>query len=885
VKRYELPCGTLYVNEGQVEETFFIQGDPITLKPKQTRFVGGSTRDLVHYLMYPEFWEGRAAMDAAKANKEHIRILIDVSEVDRWGDNLLLTLISKAYRESYEGNITIDVLVNNKCRTIWDHNPDIDNVLLEPGTGYKLTIDLNTFEPKFEGNVRCSDSILRRSGLYTVNKTPVYKVTDEEQKMAVRASQGLRRPIYGIAMNSFAKLKEYRHMKELVELLEERGTVIILDEHLDVEFTYHVSEAAALITACDWVIANDSGLLHLAGALKKKVVGIFGNTDGRRIMEDYEHAVVVQPGTCENKPCWWTAPCAPGATYQEKEAFDIPQCLDFSPQLVLDAMDKYEAENKRILVVMLTFNLLAWTKIAIESIRSKHHIDIFVADNESSDGTQDWLKKRGIEFASRRCGVAAAQNIGFRKFLDGNWDYVLLLNNDVVLHRDTIDSLVRTMEADKGISAATSTEVPNVAPWLIDSAEEGTGMDEVVNIGPGAYSCTLFRRDIVQKVGLFDEHFTPRYIEDNDYTLRLRLAGGKFVKSRESVYYHVLGAVLSTNEEEKRGRDHHWVKNLAYYQEKWGIHPHEPQDMNKLSAECFPGRFRAQLDELLKTKPKVTAVINRLYGGVGDVIFVSVIARELKRLYGERVRVVYHVCAHDSSNNQKEVLKHDPYIDAFDEDGDIRLDLTEVDFRQEWHEIAECGYIMSRRTALHLKIAGLLSKESDLKPLYVVTDEERAWAETVWAPKPGKRVLVCPKGSNTLKRWHGMDELIRRLNGQGYAVIVDDPQYSFRQLCALISKADLVIGPDSGPSNAAGAMDIPVITIFSNRNGKLFEAMFPSMISVTGTCSLGAQPCDYRMPCCGAEGPYRPKENMGEPECLRTLTAEAVEEMVKEILV
>lgn len=55
----------------------------------------------------------------------------------------------------------------------------------------------------------------------------------------------------------------------------------------------------ALIKSADWVIANETGPMHLAAALRKKVVGIFGPTDPRRFgpypLNAPSHVIVQAP--------------------------------------------------------------------------------------------------------------------------------------------------------------------------------------------------------------------------------------------------------------------------------------------------------------------------------------------------------------------------------------------------------------------------------------------------------------------------------------------------------------------------------------------------------------------------------------------------------------
>jgi len=908
VKRYTMPCGVLHVNEGTIEETFFHEGEPITLKPKQAKFLGGTSNDLVHYLMYPGFWESQKLFEELKAKNKKMNVLIDVSRSDRWGDNLMLTIVPKAYKESYEENIGIDVLINPAFAQVWENNPHVRTILTEkPTTIYDLVVDLNGLEMKYQpkGTKKCSDTILQKSGLHTVNKTPVYKVADQDKEWAQSLVAGLSKPIIGVGRESFAKVRTYPHMNRLIELLKEfDGTVIILDEKdADGKYKYNFREMGALINECTWVVANDSGILHLAGALKKRVIGIFGHTDGKVVCENYEKAIPINATKCAlgKHPCWWEVPCIDGADYQWKEPLGPPACLqELEPEEVISQMCDELGKVKKVLVVMLTFDLLQWTKLAVESIRSFHDYDLFIADNESTDGTQAWLKEKGIEFEAKRCGVAAAQNIGFQKFLEGDYDYVLLVNNDVALHYNTIDSLVDMMEKTPELGGLTSTEEMKIAPWTIDLVEpKGKGFEEIQDIPTSAYSCTIFRRSIVEKIGLFDEHFTPRYIEDNDYTLRLRIAGAKFGKSRESIFYHAVGAVLGSKEEERKGRNHHWDKNIAYYIEKWGIAPHEPQELAKVGPEHYKGKLVHDLREYLANpNAKAPTVRIRCYlAGLGDAIFRSIVARELKRQISDKIKVIYTVSfdpkdtMSDKSQERRAILSTYPYIDKVEErelaGADFTLDLTETEFREEWQEVAKYGQIMSARTEIYLDIAGLDTDQ--LKPDFFNSGLERDLATKYWSRHPGKKKIVMAKeGSNKLKCWHGMDELERLLIAEGHAVVCPNKEdMDFRHLGAVIAQADLVISPDSGPSNLAGALNIPALTLFSNRNGARFEKMFPSMIAVQGSCPHAPETnyCDYKMLCSKTEGPYRMKENgLGEPECFKALNVELVMEIAKEML-
>jgi heptosyltransferase-1 len=96
-----------------------------------------------------------------------------------------------------------------------------------------------------------------------------------------------------------------------------------------------------------------------------------------------------------------------------------------------------------------------------------------------------------------------------------------------------------------------------------------------------------------------------------------------------------------------------------------------------------------------------------------------------------------------------------------------------------------------------------------------------SWESKVY-PKEKFVEIVNALDGNHLLVWGSLDE-------EGYAKYISEktdaivlPKMNFNELKALISKADLVIGGDSGPTHFAWAENRPSITIFgptpSSRN-------------------------------------------------------------------
>jgi GT2 family glycosyltransferase len=149
----------------------------------------------------------------------------------------------------------------------------------------------------------------------------------------------------------------------------------------------------------------------------------------------------------------------------------------------------------------------------------------------------------------RNVGVATSWNY----FLGACDDYLVISNDDVVLHRHCLRILVDAAEA---------------APHeLFFHPEPRDGH---------TYSLFLQRKRSLELIGGYDENFWPAYFEDNDYSYRLRLAGYSTRHIAGATYDHVGGATMqSLSDDEARCHTDHFERNQRYYVCKWGGPPGE----------------------------------------------------------------------------------------------------------------------------------------------------------------------------------------------------------------------------------------------------------------------------------------------------------------------
>jgi GT2 family glycosyltransferase len=102
----------------------------------------------------------------------------------------------------------------------------------------------------------------------------------------------------------------------------------------------------------------------------------------------------------------------------------------------------------KLLVIIVTYNAMQWAKRCFDSLKaSKIANDVFVVDNGSSDGTQDYIKNNYptviFKQSETNLGFGKANNIGLQYALDNHYDYVYLLNQDAWIMPDTFEKLVK----------------------------------------------------------------------------------------------------------------------------------------------------------------------------------------------------------------------------------------------------------------------------------------------------------------------------------------------------------------------------------------------------------------------------------------------------------
>ena len=191
-------------------------------------------------------------------------------------------------------------------------------------------------------------------------------------------------------------------------------------------------------------------------------------------------------------------------------------------------------------ILILTYNAWPYTLQCLDSIKARTEAPykILVIDNGSTDETiQELRKDPQIFHIENSCnlGFGRGFNIGLQLI---DTPYFVISNSDVVVTQDWLTTMINHISADKELAALGPVSNYVSGPQLIRG---GTYNDETTLnswarerlqyvVDPLTYFhrivffFTLFKSEVLSKVGVLDERFEIGNFEDDDYCLRIKLS-------------------------------------------------------------------------------------------------------------------------------------------------------------------------------------------------------------------------------------------------------------------------------------------------------------------------------------------------------------------------
>jgi GT2 family glycosyltransferase len=183
-------------------------------------------------------------------------------------------------------------------------------------------------------------------------------------------------------------------------------------------------------------------------------------------------------------------------------------------------------------------------------LRSLSEIETICVDNGSTDGTLEAVAQAHPDVELIRSGgnlgYAAGNNLGIARALDRRADWVLLLNDDVVVEEGVAEALEAAARArpDAGVLACKVlfAEEPRRIEYAgarfnallgYSGRQKGYGRiddhdDRLRDVGRATGAAMAVSRQAIQAAGLLNERLFM-YVEDTEWCLRIRATGAAIV--------------------------------------------------------------------------------------------------------------------------------------------------------------------------------------------------------------------------------------------------------------------------------------------------------------------------------------------------------------------
>lgn len=216
-------------------------------------------------------------------------------------------------------------------------------------------------------------------------------------------------------------------------------------------------------------------------------------------------------------------------------------------------------KNPLVSIVLLNYKTLSDTVECIESLFdcNYNNYNIILVDNASNDNCCTYVNQKYPSVITiqndKNIGFAAGCNVGIKKALDLECDFVLLLNNDTIVEKDFLKILVDTFSLDPRIGIATGKILyyDNMRIWYggghisklrgvskIEHLEEEDRYD--IQGGERTFAsgcCMLISRKVIENVGnLTEDYFL--YFEDTDYCMKVQNMKFKIFFNPKAIIYH-----------------------------------------------------------------------------------------------------------------------------------------------------------------------------------------------------------------------------------------------------------------------------------------------------------------------------------------------------------
>ena len=177
--------------------------------------------------------------------------------------------------------------------------------------------------------------------------------------------------------------------------------------------------------------------------------------------------------------------------------------------------------------------------------------------------------KLSVTRSEKNLGFSGGQNLNIRHALENNADYIVIMNNDVILDKNLLVELLEVFQEKKDCGMTSpkiyfakgyefhkdrykENELGNVIwyaggemDWKniigfhrgVDEVDKGQ-FEKLEETDFASGCCVMVKKDVFEKIGFFDERYFL-YYEDNDFSQRAKTSGFRIYLQPKAKLWHL----------------------------------------------------------------------------------------------------------------------------------------------------------------------------------------------------------------------------------------------------------------------------------------------------------------------------------------------------------
>lgn len=225
------------------------------------------------------------------------------------------------------------------------------------------------------------------------------------------------------------------------------------------------------------------------------------------------------------------------------------------PNVIEPIIKDSSTGKQKVMIGVVNYNRKDALEKTLKAISGLQYteFEVMVVDNHSNDGSAEWGRKAYPGFKFICLGENNGPNVARNVILhEAQTDYVLIMDNDIILEPDALSNLVEVIRKESGI-ALCHAEIKDPKYPNFNLHYNGGWIHYLGAFTPRIYSdeprlefeifdslsgqALLVDRLAARKVGFFDTYYFFGW-DDGDFTVRLSLAGYQCVNVPKAIGYH-----------------------------------------------------------------------------------------------------------------------------------------------------------------------------------------------------------------------------------------------------------------------------------------------------------------------------------------------------------